>query len=179
MSEAERTFVATVAQIVPVLLLALVIETRLFRFTHADALPSVKLARRALRDDMSRFDYWGWRTLTAFRRWGVGISSSLSLAGLLAVVEVSTLYLLAYDQPATSGVSNLLIIGVSIGVLAVGVLPVLGVIVRRNVELSTLELEVQRAVEEKQERDAQVERARIASHAAFASRPWARWFRRR
>lgn len=179
MSEAERAFVTTVAQIVPVLLVALVVENRFFRFTHADAIPSIKHARQSLRGGMSRFDYWGWRTLTAFRRWGLGISLSLSLAGLLAVVEVLTLYLLAHDRPATGGVINFLIIGVTIGVLAVGVLPVLGVIVRRNVELSTLEVELQQTVEAKRERDAEDERARAALLVARAKPRWGRWFSRR
>lgn len=179
MSEAERAFIATVAQIVPVLLLALVVETRFFRFTHADALPSFKHTRQELREGMSGFDYWGWRTLTSFRRWGVGVSLSLGLVVILAAVEVFALYLLAHDLPPTGGVNSLLIGGITIGVLAVGVLPVLGVIVRRNVELSQLELEVQQAVEAKRERDAEEERARAAVHAARSRRPWwIRWFTR-
>lgn len=56
MSEAERVFIATVAQIIPVLLLALVVETRFLRFTHADALPSFKHARKELREGMLGFD---------------------------------------------------------------------------------------------------------------------------
>ncbi|WP_159499403.1 hypothetical protein [Microbacterium sp. 18062] len=180
MSEVERVFIATVAQVVPVLLLALVVETRFFRFTHADAIPSVKDARQALHEDMSGFDYWGWRTLTSFRRWGLGISLTSGLVVVLAAVEVFALYLLAHDLPVTGGVSNLLIGGITIGVLAVGVLPVLGVIVRRNVELNQLELEVQRAVEAKRKRDAEEERARAAMQAARSRRRrWICWFPRR
>ncbi|WP_454301821.1 hypothetical protein [Salana multivorans] len=180
MSEAERVFIATVAQIVPVLLLALVVEARVFRFTHADAVPSFKHARHELRERMSRFDYWGWRVLTSFKRWGIGILLSLGLGMILAAVEVLALYLLAHDLPAPGGMDNLLIGGTTIGVLGVGVVPVLGVIVRRNVELSQLELEVQQALEAKRERDAEEERARAAVHAARARRrPWTRWFTRR
>lgn len=179
MSEAERAFIATAAQIVPVLLLALVVETRIFRFTHADALPSFKHVRQELRAEMSGFEYWGWLTLTSLRRWGVGAALNLGLVLILALVEVVALNLLAYDLPPTGGVSSLLIGGITAGVLAVGVLPMLGVIVRRNVELTQLELEVQRAVAAERERGAEEERARAAMHAAQSKRPrWIRWFNR-
>ncbi len=168
---------ATIAQIVPVLLLALAVEARLFKFTYADALPSVKQARTDLRKSMTAFEYWGWRTLVGFRRWGLGLSLSLALVGTLAAGEVAALWLLAKDVAPSAQTANGLIIAVGIGCLAAGVLPVYNQLVHRNVQLSNLEIEVQVAVDaklkEQEAAQAQAEQAASTRHG------WRRIFSRR
>lgn len=177
MIESERAFVSAVAQIVPVLLLALVVEARIFKFTHADALPSVKQARIELHNSMSRFDYWGWRTLVGLRRWGIGISLSVALVTMLTFVEVVALWLLARDLAPNEQLANGMIAVVATGAFAAGVLPVYGQLVHRNVQLNNLEIEVQTAVDARL-KEQHAARAR-AEQTASKRRGWRRFFSRR
>lgn len=174
MIESDRAFISAVAQIVPVLLLALVVEARVFRFTRADALPSIKQARIDLHNSMSRFEYWGWRTFVGLRRWGIGISLSIALVTMLTFVEVVALWLLARDVAPNEQLANGMIVVIAVGAFAAGVLPVYGQLVHRNVQLSNLDLEVQTAVEAKlkEQADAQTR----AELAASQRRGWRRVF---
>jgi len=177
MIESERAFVSAVAQIVPVLLLALVVEARVFKFTHADALPSIKQARIDLHNSMSRFEYWGWRVLVGLRRWGIGISLSIALVSMLTFVEVAALWLLARDVAPNEQLANGMIAMVAVGAFAAGVLPVYSQLIHRNVQISNLEIEVQSAIDARlKEQDAA--RAQ-AEQAASTRRGWRRFFSRR
>ncbi|MBP2378940.1 hypothetical protein JOF42_002435 [Microbacterium phyllosphaerae] len=170
-SESDRTFVATVAQIVPVLLLALVVEARVFKYTHADALPSLRKAREDLRQSMPWAVYWGWRLHTALRRWGVGIVITSALAGSLVVVEVAALLLLARDRAPSNTLTLFFVIVIGAGAISAGLIPIWNQIIERNAALIALEQEVEQAMIETRAREA-AEARRLAEAAVKERQPW-------
>jgi hypothetical protein len=153
MSEADRAFLATVVQIIPVLLLALVIEARLFTFKHADAIAGVKEAREGIRQTMHPVIYWLWRFRTGYRRNGVSTLINVVLAGGLAVSEFIGLAYLAYPSPLGPGARSALVLAVSAGLIAVALKPVFEQIVRQNVQLVELEREVAASAKHQREKD--------------------------
>ncbi|KZE89101.1 hypothetical protein [Microbacterium sp. TNHR37B] len=177
MSESDRAFIATVAQVIPVLLLTLVVEARLFKFTRADALPGVPQARKELRAAMSKFDYWGWRTFVGIRRQGVLLTVAIVLATGLVVGMVACLNLLSQDvAPPMAGKTWLiLIVSAAVTFLALG--PLFGQIVSRNVHLSELEMEVTQALTAEREREAAVANADVKAQQIW--RGWRFWRRGR
>lgn len=142
MSEAERTFLTTVTQIIPVLLLALVLEARLFRFGFEDALPAVKDARKELRSELHPAIYGLWRFRMAYRRWGISTILHAGLAGLLAFAEIAGLVSLARDAPLSDRAQGLYIAALGAGIVFVAVKPLLNKIIEQNVQLVQLEAEV-------------------------------------
>ncbi|MDR7111425.1 sensor histidine kinase YesM [Microbacterium trichothecenolyticum] len=171
---------ATVAQIAPVLLLALVVESRFFRFTYADAVPSSRVARRAIRKEMPFVDYWSWRAFTAGRRWGLGVIASSALVMLLAISVMLALILLGRDESPSTATTTFFIISLTAGALAAGVLPMHGQIVQRNMQLGQLEDELAAAIQEKERRElAQREsEAELAAQSTKTNQSSiARWFR--
>lgn len=157
-------------QIIPVLLLAVVIEARLFKFSHADAIPGVKAARAELRKTMNPVIYWMWRAWTAYRRNGVSTTINMALAGGLASAEIIGLVLLAYDREFASGGKTWFVVVVGIGVVMVAVKPVYDQLIRQNVQLVEMERDLVQAMAAKAAADVEAESGAKASEKKGKSR---------
>jgi hypothetical protein len=142
MSDDDRAFLTTAIQIIPVLLLAMVIEARLFQFTTADAIPGVKEARKELRASMPAAIYWAWRARAAYRRHGVSTLINFVIVGALAVVEFLGLVTLAYNGEIDDGFRAGMILALAVGIVSVSLKPAFEQIVRQNVQLVELERDV-------------------------------------
>jgi hypothetical protein len=149
-NEADSNFASTSLQIIPVLLLALVIEGRAFRFEYSDAIPAVKEARAELRKSMHPIVYWLWRARVAYRRAGISLVVNIGIAALLVTAELTGLLLFAYDQPLDGRVRAGLIAAIAAGLLLVAIKPLFDQLIRQNVELAKLEDDVRKAIAEKQ-----------------------------
>jgi hypothetical protein len=150
--ESDSVFLATVVQIIPVLLLALVLEARTYRVTRVDAIAGVREARIEVRQSMHPLVYAMWRGYTAYRRSGFSTVVIATIAIGLALLEVVGLYVVASDMSIDRTLRSTFVVAVGIAVFFVAVKPVFAHMASQTNELVNLEEQITR---ERAERAAQ------------------------